>query len=156
MSKLIYMIQVWGGCEKYLLQSLQTMQNKAARAVTRMERSTPTRIILRQCGWLSIHQLVVYHSTVLVHRVRLSGLPKYIYDMYNFHDEVYIQTRQACLKLLRLKRHKAPKSELACKGFRWRSCNEYNLLPLEIRSLEDINKFKRMAKLWIQDNIPLV
>ena len=97
MRKLIYMIQVWGGCEKYLLQSLQTIQNKAARAVVRLEAGTPTRTILSQCGWLSIRQLVTYHSTVLVHRVKLSRVPQYLYDMYNF-DERLIGTREAGLK----------------------------------------------------------
>ena len=54
MSKLIYMIQVWVGCEKYLLKALQTTQNRAARAVTRLSWDTPVNIILNQCGWLSV------------------------------------------------------------------------------------------------------
>ena len=33
-SKLCYLIQLWGGCEDYLLQSLQVLQNRAARIVT--------------------------------------------------------------------------------------------------------------------------
>ena len=36
MSKLCYLIQLWGGAESYLLNSLQILQNRAARAVTRM------------------------------------------------------------------------------------------------------------------------
>ena len=31
MSKLIYLIPLWGGCEKYLLKALQVVQNKSAR-----------------------------------------------------------------------------------------------------------------------------
>ena len=34
-SKLCYLIQLWGGCKNYLLRSLQVLQNKAARSVTR-------------------------------------------------------------------------------------------------------------------------
>ena len=34
MSKLCYLIQLWGGCEGYLLHSLQVLQNRAARSVT--------------------------------------------------------------------------------------------------------------------------
>ena len=35
MSKLVYLIQWWGGCSNYLLDYLQVLQNRAARAVTR-------------------------------------------------------------------------------------------------------------------------
>ena len=34
-SQLCYMIQVWGGCEGYLLNSLQIIMNRVARCVTR-------------------------------------------------------------------------------------------------------------------------
>ena len=37
MSKLIYLIPLWGGCEKYLIRSLQVIQNKAARVVTKLD-----------------------------------------------------------------------------------------------------------------------
>ena len=33
-SKLCYLIQLWGGCEDYLLKPLQVLQNRAARLVT--------------------------------------------------------------------------------------------------------------------------
>ena len=35
MSKLVYMISVWSGCTKELLSSIQTIQNRAAKALTR-------------------------------------------------------------------------------------------------------------------------
>ena len=35
MSKLVYLIPLWSGCEHYLLNSLQIIQNKAARVVTK-------------------------------------------------------------------------------------------------------------------------
>ena len=37
MSKLIYLISLWGGCEKYLIRSLQIIRNKAARVVTKLD-----------------------------------------------------------------------------------------------------------------------
>ena len=104
---------------------------------------------------LIVRKISNYHSTVLVHRVKLSRVPQYLYDMYNF-DERLIGTREAGLKLMRLSKSKPPKTELAAKGFRWRSCQEYNMLPLEVRSSQNMDKFKKMAKAWIKDNIPLV
>ena len=146
MSKLIYMIQVWGGCKKYLLKSLQVIQNKAARAVTKLERDTPVGTLMSQCGWLSINQLIWYHTVVLVHRIRHSEVPKYLYNMYNFSEEKVIETRQAVLKLISLKNPKAPKYELTRRGFRWRSFQDYNILPLDIRSISNIDTFKKQVK----------
>ena len=153
MSKLIYMIQVWGGCENYLLKSLQIIQNKAARVVTKLKWDTPVGTLLSQCGWLSIRQLIWYHSVILVHRIRLSKVPKYLYNMYNFNEEKNVQTRQTGLKLISLKNMKAPKSELVRRGFRWRSFQDYNLLPLDIRSIATIDTFKKRAKIWANENI---
>ena len=49
-SKLIYLMPAWVGCEEYLVDVLQVCQNKAARLVTKLDRFTPTRVLLRQCG----------------------------------------------------------------------------------------------------------
>ena len=52
-SKLIFQISLWGGTEEYLLNSLQIVQNRAARFVTRRDRCTPGEELLRHCGCLS-------------------------------------------------------------------------------------------------------
>ena len=54
-SKLIYLIQWWGGCSDYLINFLQILQNRAARLVTRLGWFTPVEVLLHQCGLLSVH-----------------------------------------------------------------------------------------------------
>ena len=68
MSNLIYAIQVYGACSKYLVSMLQTQQNIVARYVTKLPFLTPTNSLLSQCGWLSVKQLIKYHSLVLLFR----------------------------------------------------------------------------------------
>jgi hypothetical protein len=51
MSKLIYLMPVWMGCADYLVNALQVCQNKVARLVTKLDRYTPTNVLLQQCGW---------------------------------------------------------------------------------------------------------
>ena len=75
LSKLCYLVQLWGGTEAYLLAHLQVLQNKAARAVTGKSWFTPTRQLLRECKWLNVKQLVFYQSVLQVHKVLLSGKP---------------------------------------------------------------------------------
>ena len=65
MSKLAYLIPLWGGCQKFLVHGLQVMQNKAARYVIKRDRFTSTKVLLMQCGWLSVNQMVFFHTLVL-------------------------------------------------------------------------------------------
>ena len=82
LSKLSYLIALWGGCNLNLLSSLQTLQNKAARIVTKLDWATPTSVLLTQCGWLSVHQLVVYHSVVMVFNVLQTKQPRPLHIMF--------------------------------------------------------------------------
>ena len=79
-SKLIYLMPAWIGCEEYLVDALQVCQNKAARLVTKMDRFTSTKDLLKQCGWLSVKQLMIYHSLVLLHKVFQNRKPVYLYQ----------------------------------------------------------------------------
>ena len=79
MSKLIYMMPVWAGCENYLITALQTIQNKVARTVTKKNRFTPTKTLMKECGWLNVKQLMVYHSIVQLHKTVQSQMPEYLY-----------------------------------------------------------------------------
>ena len=58
MSKLIYLMPLWSGCEEYLVKCLQVAQNKAAGTVARMNIFTPTKTLMKACGWMSVRQLL--------------------------------------------------------------------------------------------------
>ena len=78
MSKVCYLIQLWGGCEGYLLNSLQVQLNKAARLVKGFSCFTSTRKLMEICGWLTVKQLVVFQTTLMVHKTLISGRPHYM------------------------------------------------------------------------------
>ena len=59
MSRICYLIQLWGGCEGYLLHSIQVLMNRAARSVTGLSGFTSTKRLMVSCGWRSVRQLVV-------------------------------------------------------------------------------------------------
>ena len=153
-SKLSYLISLWGGCEGYLLQSLQIVQNKAARAVTKLDWNTSTQVLLSQCGWLSVRQLAMYHTVVLVYKVLQNRAPRYLHGM--FSRNYLVKTRLADKELLKPSDADSPTLELIKNSFRWRAMEQYNLLTLEIRNSPSITKFKVLAKKWIIENIPVV
>ena len=151
MSKLAYLIALWGGCSKQLLISLQKVQNKAARVVTKLDWNTHARDLLHQCGWLSVHQLAVYHSVVLVYKVRQTESPRYLFSM--FSAKYNCDTRQAASGLIRHTR--GIELDIAKDSFRWRASNEFNSLPLVTRQKTTLKEFKSSAKKWIKTNISL-
>ena len=79
MSKLIYLMPVWAGCEDYLCRALQVIQNKVARSVTKRNIFTPTKTLIKECGWLTVKQLMVFHSLVQLHKTVQSKTPEYLY-----------------------------------------------------------------------------
>ena len=152
-SKLIFQISLWGGAEGYLLQSLQIVQNKAARLVTRRSRYTPIAELLRQCGWLSVRQLAYYHSTVQIYKSRQSTYPKYIYSKLS--TEFPYNTRLAESQAVRMGENFQVKLELTKKSFMHRATCNYNQLPTTIRQIASIGGFKSNLKSWVYENIPV-
>ena len=150
MSKLSYLIALWGGCGIGLRKSLQAIQNKVAQAVTRGDWSAPGKKLLQQCGWMNVNQLIFYHSVLLVYKVKQSQGPRYLYNMHNSWSYPY-STRQAETGLIRVLNK--PKLELAKESFRWRAANSYNQLPTDIRTSSKVEIFKKKVKPWIMDNI---
>ena len=151
MSKLTYLIALWGGCSKELMTKLQLAQNKAARVVTKLDWNTPVCDLLHQCGWLSVQQLAVYHSVVLVHKILQTESPRYL---FMFSPKYNCNTRQA--KSGRIRHTSRPDLDLAKDSFRWRASRLFNAMPLDTRQKNTSKEFKSEARKWIQQNIPLM
>ena len=150
MSKLTYLIALWGGCGTVLKRSLQIIQNKVARSVTRLDWSTPSEVLLQQVDWLSVNQLIFFHSVILVYKVIQTQTPKYLHKMF---DTPYTyDTRQARGGQIRFV--VKPRMELGKNSFRCRGANQFNQLPDVIRASPTLLTFKAQAKNWIRRNVP--
>ena len=150
-SRLIYLIQLWGGCSCYLLKFLQVLQNRAARLVTKLGWFTPVKTLLLQCGWLSVHQLVQFHSLVLVYKFRQDRRPRYFCDKFNqeFSRETRLAGEGGIRKITTLKR------TLTQNSFIPRSIDIWNKLPQDTRQAKNLNIFKKRLKQWIIKNVPI-
>ena len=152
MSKLLYLIQWWGGGSAYLLQYLQVLQNRAARMVTKLSWSTSTSKLLNQLGWLSVKQLVEFHSLTLLFKMISQAKPAYFHDKLN--TEFPYPTRLAAGNGLR--RLETYQYDATKMGFVHRTSVTWNLLPSNIiRTAETLTKFKKSLKPWIQKNVPI-
>ena len=152
-SKLCYLIELWGGCEGYLLSALQVLQNKAARAVTRKFWFTPTRLLLAECKWMSVRQLVFYHSALSTHKIVTSDRPLYLHK--NMSTAFPLRTRQAAGRQINLGEGFGSKQGLLHDGFKYRAAKDYNTLPASIRTTRTLITFKKRLKQWVSANIPI-
>ena len=146
-SVITFMISVWGGTESYLIRAVQVMQNKAARCITKKSWYTPTRVLLQQCNWLSVKQLIFYHTVLQVWRVKTSQLPVYINSRYQS-----ARTRSAVGGTLLV-----PDVEmsLSSKSFMVRSTVMWNTIPPSLRVIQNLETFKKNLKSWTKQNVEL-
>ena len=151
MSKVIYLITIWGSCTKDLMDSIQVIQNRVARVITRNDWMTSSEENLRQIGWLSIYQLSVYFTIIQLHKVKQDKSPEKLYSMYNWNYAH--NTRQEANQIV--KPRGTPRLELTNNSFRWRASRLYNKLPRSIIQIEQLDNFKKNVKSWIMENITL-
>ena len=147
MSIIIYMISVWGGTEDYIVKAVQVMQNKAARCVTKQGWFTPTKRLLLQCNWLSIHQLIFFHTALQVWRVSNTKCPVYIDTKLQLS-----KTRSSAQGNLRVP---VVERSLASKSFMVRSAVIWNQIPPDIRNCKTLGVFKKNLKQWIKVNVEI-
>ena len=68
-----------------------------------------------------------------------------------FYDE--LDFRRKFLQF-RFSTMRPEKPKLKCLGFTYNGAKLFNMLPLEMKKMEDPNIFKTKTKEWIWDNIP--
>ena len=155
MSTFSYMLPVWGGTEEYIIQAAQVIQNRAARTVTKLNWFTPQRILLQQTNWLSIRQLIHYHTLLQVWRTRSQSKPKYM-DM-KFNREFNYRTRGVAAGTYAVDGYlqiPETKKALAKKGMMVRGRTLWNSMPRNLTVFTgSLFNFKKELKKWIKVNI---
>ena len=152
MSKLIYLLPVWGGAGTGLMRMLQVVQNTAARYVTRSSWYTPSTDLMKSCNWMSMKQLSAYHSLVITHKTLLSKEPQYLYDKFN-NTQYPCNTRLSANNSIRIDGSFNADLSLTLSSFRWRSSGLYNTLPVGLRAQTRVSGFKSDLKGWVKQNI---
>ena len=159
-SKLIYLMPAWSGCEEYLVDALQVCQNRAARLVTKLDRFTPTKVLLKQCGWLSVKQLMVYHSLILLRKVFKNQKPLYLYQKIT-SGSPQRNTRQSLAKARTLaaagilSQPCIPDCDLSLtrRSWCWLAVHWHNQLPPTLLSEKNEKIFKTRLKTWVSENV---
>ena len=141
-SVLVYCISLFGGCDQSDLKDLQVLQNKAAQIVTHSPPRTRRSDLYDQLGWLTVNQLITYHTMLTVYKIRQSKEPEYLSEKL---------TVDTCTGRILIPNAKL---RLTQNSFTIRGSSSWNDLPLGIRKLKKIGPFKKEVKGWILENIP--
>ena len=153
MSRLTYLIQLWGGCPQYLLDLLQTLQNKAARVVCNQGIYTPVRKLLENCGWMSMRQLVSFHRVLLMYKIRKESKPQYFAEKFRSDNDSQYKTR--FIENTGVKKVRILKNEDSRSSFVPSSIDIWNKLPVEVRKTENVKAFKVNLMTWIKENVEI-
>ena len=148
MSKLVYLITVWGGATQYLLKAVQTQQLIAARAVCGFQSSRwSKKQLLGKVDWLSVRQLVYYHTVLQAHKTMITGQPRPLHASLPT-DHPYM-TRNAAAGNIRY-----GENMTSTKTFKYRAMAWYNPIPTEVKT-GTIPTVKRKLKAWVKKSVPM-
>jgi hypothetical protein len=132
----VYMIQLCGGASEYLLKMHQLLQNKAVRFVTKLDIFTSQEKLLKQCGWLSVKQLVDFHSLVMLFKTKVVQKPAFLQKTlrktFNYRTSAAIYSISG---------------DIAKSAFICRSTKLWNTLPTHVKQAESLRKFKCLLKI---------
>ena len=140
-SILVYCLPLYGGCDLGQLRNIQVLQNKAAQVVCHAPPRANRDTMFNKLGWLTVNQLISYHTILTLFKIRKSGEPEYLASAVR-RDNIYGRIIVPNTNL-----------GLARKSFSFRGCQQWNQLPQSLRSTVKISIFKKNLRQWVLNNI---
>ena len=148
MSKISYLIILWGGDKQYMIKAVQVKQLAAARAVCGMASWRWSRIkLLNRVGWLSIKQLIFYHTVLQVQKTLHTQKPRALFQALS--STYPYRTRSATAGQIR-----QDPGFSTLSTFKYRAMQSYNCVPESVRQ-GSISTVKTKLRKWIKCNIPI-
>ena len=147
-SKLVYLITLWGSAQQYLLKALQVQQLTAARTVCGFNSwGWSKKKLLDKVGWMSIRQLIYFHTVLQAHKTLTTGLPRPLSASLPT-DHPY-QTRNATMGNIRF-----GDTFSSTSTFKYRAMMWYNSIPGSVKT-GSLPTVKQKLKNWVHNNVPI-
>ena len=141
-SVLVYCLPLYGGCNKGDLEAVQVLQNKAAQIVTKSPPRFERKLMFDKLDWLSVTQLIAYHTLIQVYKIKKSKEPEYLYEFLsreNRNGNIIVTNTGL---------------SLAKSSFTFRGPELWNSLPVNVRNSNKIAVFKKGCRKWVKDTVP--
>ena len=126
------------------------MQNKAARIICKRGRGYAAKKALQNIGWLNVKSLVDYHSLVQARKVLFSQQPVYLHEkLAGGRRRPYYATRLVAGGDLSQGQEMVPRLDLTKQSWRFRMWEGLVKVPVNIRTVEKLEIFKKELKKWL-------
>ena len=134
------------GLPKYQLNRLQLVLNTAARVVTCTRKYDHIKPVLIKLHWLPVYYRVLFKVLLLVFKAFNGLAPHYVSDLLNKRVSVH-SLRSNSQELLNIPRSRT--KTYGDRAFSVAGPRQWNELPLDIRTISDVNAFKRSLKTYL-------
>ena len=116
LSRMSYLMPLWGGAPEKYLSKAQTVMNATARWATGLPRRTRISTLLEVTGWLSVREQARVATAVQVWKLVHYGKPQRLQERMTVLDDLTIQVQD-------------PRLMFSHNHFRWRATREWNNRP---------------------------
>ena len=127
---------MWGGTHNSNLQKVQTALNAAAHVVLNVGHKTRVWTIMEHCKWFYAQELYMMHSLVFLWKVLHHKRPRNLCGKFELTEDDLVWILVACIQIANI-------------SYRWRAGTMWNNLPLEIRQIDPLPRFKSRLRSWI-------
>ena len=125
-----------------LLRKLQTLQNSAARIVTRRRKYDHITPTLKSLHWLPLEKRIMFKLLLFIFHIVHSSAPSYNQALITSHNPSRLlrSSNSGLLKVVQSKKSWGDRAFAHAGPFLW------TLLPIEIRSIQNVELFKTHLK----------
>ena len=138
-----YCCLVWDGFDDYLAETLQKLQNRAARIITGAPyTNVRTTEIFKQLGWKKLDESRQEQKAIMMFKIVNGLTPPYLKEM--FKDDIgsqYYSLRQSnTLQIPKVR------TDIYRNSFAYTGAKLWNSLPKDLKEEPSISKFKKRIK----------
>ena len=144
-------LTVWGSCASVYLNKIQSLQNRAARAVTGdFDFTHSVSFMIKSLGWMNIRQRHFYFICILMYKCLNDMAPERFKQMFTYvKDVTEINTRSASNLLLKVPK---PNCEMFKRGLSYLGPTVWNSLPFDLRCATSLSVFKMQLKKYVKES----
>ena len=143
---------VWGQTSSHNHTRLIKLQKCAARLILKADILTPSDELFKELNWLKFLERVLYHTGLMVYKALNGPAPTYVASVISFMSEHHTrQTRSATSGTLHIPRSNSALLDTS-NAFSVYAPKLWNNIPLEIKNIDNILKFKKDLKTYLLHN----
>ena len=127
------------GLPRYEINKLQSVQNAAERVIACLRKFDHISDTLKELHWLPVEQRIIFKINLICFKILNNLAPDYLVDLIHVYEPA------------RYLRSSSDKWRLVIKPYNLKTYGliALNDLPIDIRSIDDVNKFKSKSKTFL-------